>query len=620
MTVTLGTGDAAGDASGDPKTPPPATVQPPSNDGVSPDRPLGGRFWLLESVDEDGEEKAEISPSDDIGPLRYLWRSPESEMVRDLKESPQELARRATKRINRQQQQRRAAMELMVVEGESVSPNKMPLGMSICKSKPLLLPVLEPSVFVDDGQDGWTVVRRRRWSPASGKKRLDPKILEVSKYCGMGPMKLRPRSVSVGRGGPGLPIHRRPTQASADRSAGTDRPIQAVVAAVTAAQKVPEVNNASTSVGTASHGQVMPVPEPVGVLQQPIETNKDAVEPPMVHAPAKENEGPEPSKKKKEDKDACFRCKKPGHHIDDCTTPFCAICESVHHISLACHLLQAPKPTVIMHEYANEALMFFEMPCGAFKAKVENPKLAKVTVEGEVEGAVPQEVNMDAVNDSMDGGGDPNNGAGNVDGGNEMDMDAKGSEDVATSNNNGHVENNTKDGAEGMQEQCQKFDDILIGTMKLQLSPKDSLSVGSSSGLPEVGSRACLGSSGAPAIGEQQFRQSAMPMWCPDAGEGSGPGAGVMPFAQGQQGPTDILPSVCVDSTQGTPLLANGLQGTPLTVGTARDKSGRARGILCGCSERHHAAGVFFLATEDQGRAYCCTCCLQWRPCSSFGQ
>jgi hypothetical protein len=105
----------------------------------------------------------------------------------------------------------------------------------------------------------------------------------------------------------------------------------------------------------------------------------------VVHAPAKTNEGAEAAKKKKKgDKDACFRCKKPGHHIDDCTTPFCDICESVHHISSACHILQAPKPTVIMHGYANEALMFFEMPCGAFKAKVENPKLAKVTVEGAV--------------------------------------------------------------------------------------------------------------------------------------------------------------------------------------------------------------------------------------------
>jgi hypothetical protein len=27
--------------------------------------------------------------------------------------------------------------------------------------------------------------------------------------------------------------------------------------------------------------------------------------------------------------------------------------------------------------------MFFELPCGAFKDKVENPKLAKVTVDGD---------------------------------------------------------------------------------------------------------------------------------------------------------------------------------------------------------------------------------------------
>jgi hypothetical protein len=70
--------------------------------------------------------------------------------------------------------------------------------------------------------------------------------------------------------------------------------------------------------------------------------------------------------------------------IDDCTTPYCDKCESVNHVSSACHLLQATKPTAILHGYANEALMFFEMPCGAFKSKVENPKVAKVSVEGEV--------------------------------------------------------------------------------------------------------------------------------------------------------------------------------------------------------------------------------------------
>jgi hypothetical protein len=47
------------------------------------------------------------------------------------------------------------------------------------------------------------------------------------------------------------------------------------------------------------------------------------------------------------------------------------------------HLLQAPKPLALLHGYANEAHMFFELSCGAFKAKVENPKLAKVTVDGE---------------------------------------------------------------------------------------------------------------------------------------------------------------------------------------------------------------------------------------------
>jgi hypothetical protein len=96
----------------------------------------------------------------------------------------------------------------------------------------------------------------------------------------------------------------------------------------------------------------------------------------------KESDGQGASKKKKEEKAGCFRCKKPGHYIDDCPTPFCDICESIHHITSACHLLNAPKPTAILHGYANEGLMFFELACGVFKAKAENPKLAKVTVEG----------------------------------------------------------------------------------------------------------------------------------------------------------------------------------------------------------------------------------------------
>jgi hypothetical protein len=43
--------------------------------------------------------------------------------------------------------------------------------------------------------------------------------------------------------------------------------VQAVVAAVTVAQKVPEVNNSSTAIGAAPHAQVMLVTEPTEVLQ-----------------------------------------------------------------------------------------------------------------------------------------------------------------------------------------------------------------------------------------------------------------------------------------------------------------------------------------------------------------
>jgi hypothetical protein len=91
---------------------------------------------------------------------------------------------------------------------------------------------------------------------------------------------------------------------------------------------------------------------------------------------------------------------------------------------------------------------------------------------------------MVEVNNSKDGEGDPNNGARNIDGGNDKDMDTKGAEDDATSNNNGQDENNAKSGVEGMQEQCQQVDDIQIGTLKVQLSP-----TGSASFVPNLGEK-----------------------------------------------------------------------------------------------------------------------------------
>ncbi|KAM0845740.1 hypothetical protein ACQ4PT_056147 [Festuca glaucescens] len=96
-------------------------------------------------------------------------------------------------------------------------------------------------------------------------------------------------------------------------------------------------------------------------------------------------DAPNPGKKaKKADKNPCFRCKQPGHQIDTCTAPVCDICESPNHISSACPLLQAPKPSVTMYGYAIEQLMFFELPTGGtYKPNVDNVKLVKVTVEGD---------------------------------------------------------------------------------------------------------------------------------------------------------------------------------------------------------------------------------------------
>ncbi|KAM0828219.1 hypothetical protein ACQ4PT_067689 [Festuca glaucescens] len=159
--------------------------------------------------------------------------------------------------------------------------------------------------------------------------------------------------------------------------------VQAVVAAVTAATKVTDptpgvpLTTALTG-GTGQHTMTsVAMSNAAPQATHEIQDNQGTV------AKTRDNEGQGPQKKKKEEKSGCFRCKQPGHHIDDCPTPYCDLCESVHHATHACHLHQAPKPTAILHGYANEALMFFELACGAFKAKVENPRLAKIIVEGD---------------------------------------------------------------------------------------------------------------------------------------------------------------------------------------------------------------------------------------------
>ncbi|KAM0898640.1 hypothetical protein ACQ4PT_021807 [Festuca glaucescens] len=539
--------DALGDSGGDLATPPPARAKEEGIGCGSPKRPLGGRFWVLQSSDdEDDGNVDELSADGDSASRKYLCRTPLSVSGRDLSEPSSELARRMRKRINRQTSQRLAAMEAMEImssEGKVPSP-LLPLGMSLCKNKVKVMPVLQPSVFVDDGLDGWTVVRRRRWSPANERMLPDPFVPVFSNIDDVGSEKRRagaklnrarwgpkqmmradplakidadsqPKRVKVGdqvaghafrnllglawkkiesgeavvqprrlstpmngdgrqgggfnagrggyqprggfgagrganargrqggrgghaivpgqgygsgqgygagqgfrggRGGQGNGFGRNFVQGEAIRVAGRggyqqrfhtnvynaparggidadllQQTVQAVVAAVTAAQKpidpvgglaslVPSSNDIAAGAPNKNAGGSVAV---ANVQQQAEVPNHSALDAQEVGSRGKEAEGPGPSKKKKDDKTSCFRCKKAGHYIDDCPTPFCDLCESIHHVASACHLLHAPKPTATMHGYANEALMFFELPCGAFKAKVENPKLAKVTVDGD---------------------------------------------------------------------------------------------------------------------------------------------------------------------------------------------------------------------------------------------
>ncbi|KAK1613893.1 hypothetical protein QYE76_019410 [Lolium multiflorum] len=262
-------------------------------------------------------------------------------------------------------------------------------------------------------------------------------------------------------------------------------PIKAMVAAVTAASKVNEPTLGAPSTAALVGGTGQHAMTSVATSNAAPQATIEAQDNQGTGSNARDNEGQGPQKKKKEEKSGCFRCKQPGHHIDDCPTPFCDLCESVHHATNACHLHQSPKPTAILHGYANEALMFFELACGAFKAKVENPRLAKVTVDEEAN--EDQVVDMVESDNGGDGKDDAANGEHNKEGSNAMDMDPKGQDDMNASNNGGQNAS-ISDGVQGMQ-LAQSSQEINFGSIKVPLSPTCDPSSGLSTlGSPKVAS------------------------------------------------------------------------------------------------------------------------------------
>jgi hypothetical protein len=145
MTVGLASGGANGVCFGVRPISSPVTAAAGVGESTPPEGLLGGRFWVLQESDEEEDGQAEETPERDWASMRYGCHTPPPASVRDLAESSTSLARRALKRIQRQQAQRLAATAVIKLNEGMASPSSRPLGKSTSKIK--VLPVLEPSVF-----------------------------------------------------------------------------------------------------------------------------------------------------------------------------------------------------------------------------------------------------------------------------------------------------------------------------------------------------------------------------------------------------------------------------------------------------------------------------------------
>jgi hypothetical protein len=187
--------------------------QKESNEDCSPAWLYGSRFWMLQSSDEEeeGEEEVVSSATDIDKTLRYLCRTPSPVSGRDIVEDSSELPWRTLKRIKRRDDQRmatKAAMALTSHEGTN-SPFSLSLDKISGKTEVQIKPAMEPSVFLDNSTEGWTIVRRRRWLPVIDRRAHDPRKAEISNVHVMGLARLRAsRKNNLDRCGPFFTRHR----------------------------------------------------------------------------------------------------------------------------------------------------------------------------------------------------------------------------------------------------------------------------------------------------------------------------------------------------------------------------------------------------------------------------
>ncbi|KAM0842952.1 hypothetical protein ACQ4PT_058013 [Festuca glaucescens] len=193
MTVEAETGDTGGDL----VIPAPARASTASEEVCSPEWLSGSRFWMLQASDDEDEDKGHADRSSAAGDnsvsAKYLCHTPLPVSNADLDEDTAELTRRHIKRIKRRDGQRmaaRAAMMFTASEG-TVSPSSLSLGRISVSTRIRPMPVLDPSVFLDDDAGGWTVVRRRRWSPAIDERSHDPRNQASSKNLDVGLLRSR---------------------------------------------------------------------------------------------------------------------------------------------------------------------------------------------------------------------------------------------------------------------------------------------------------------------------------------------------------------------------------------------------------------------------------------------